>query len=304
MFTAELKKAHAGPILRSTTPIYTHKLVLVVKEPLRGDMKPDSETTIGHIARQKRRPAFPVGEICLVTSRTSRGSSKIGLIRKADDDLMKIAREAASLPLGWSKKNDKFVSPWADLGAGAWSKPAEPYKGVTVCCVTGRPALLTGAGVSMKVEKVPPKKEIIGTNRDGDGSYTITITNDTDKPITVPALLSDDNGILWDESLVILCQNKVRPIPGAKGLETAPKSTVLKPKQAVSTVVNALGMKNVQWPRGGERIELSGRNECEPSEGRRGRAADDAGKQRPDLVGLANTALAPSGRHGPHLFLS
>ena len=65
---------------------------------------------------------------------------------------------------------------------------------------------------------------------------------------------SDDKGILWDESLVILCQNKARPVPGAKGLKTAPKPTVLKPKQSVSTVVNAFGLQNIQWPRGGYRV--------------------------------------------------
>jgi len=256
VFTADLKQAQGGPVARSMPPIYTHKLILVVKDVLRGDVKPGDKLTLNHQARQIKKPTFPVGEVCLVTASTSRGRTVARFVRKADAALMKIARDAASLPLGWSKKKDKFVSPWADLGAKAWPKSAPPVPGAAVCSVTGRPALLVGAGVSLKVEKVPPAKQIKWTNPDGDGSYTITITNETDKPVTVPALLSDDKGILWDESLVILCQDKARPAPGAKGLQAAPKDTVLKPKQSVSTVVNAFGLQNVKWPRGGYRIEF------------------------------------------------
>ncbi|MDP6542734.1 MAG: hypothetical protein QGH60_02020 [Phycisphaerae bacterium] len=254
VFTADLKRAIPGPVASSMPPIYSHRLVLVVKDVLRGDLKPGANLTIHHSARQRAKPTFPVGKLCLVTATTSRGSTVAKLVRKVDDKVLQTAREATSLPLGWSKKKDKFVSPWSDLGAKAWPKSAPPVAGAAVCSVTGRPALPAGPGVSMKVVKVPPKKRIKWTNPDGDGQYKITITNDTDKPVTVPALLSDSKGILWDESLVILCQNKARPVPGAKGLQAAPKETVLKPKQAVSTVVNTFCLQNVRWPRGGYRI--------------------------------------------------
>jgi hypothetical protein len=256
VFTADLNEAQPGPVARSMPPIYTHQLVLVVKDVLRGDLKPGDKLTISHSARQVKRPTFPVGKVCLVTASKSRGSMRAGLVAQADDKLLKTARDAVSLPLGWSKKKDKLISPWASLGDKAWPKSAPKVKGAKVCSVTGRPALLTGAGVSMKVEKLPPARKIKWTNPDGDGKYTVIITNDTDKPVTLPALLSDDKGILWDESLVILCQSKARPLPGAIGLKTAPKPTVLKPKQSVMTVVNVLGLKNVKWPRGGYRIEF------------------------------------------------
>ena len=55
----------------------------------------------------------------------------------------------------------------------------------------------------MSAEPVPPVKEIKWTNPDGDGEYKITVTNTTDQPIEVPALLSDGDKILWKESLVI-----------------------------------------------------------------------------------------------------
>jgi hypothetical protein len=256
VFTADLKQAIAGPVGMSMPPMYTHKLVLVVKTVLRGDLKPGAKLTISHVVRQRAKPKFPVGKVCLVTASKSRGSMIAGLVLQADDKLMKTARDATLLPLGWSKKGAKFVSPWANLGAKAWPKSAPPVAGAAVCSVTGRPAILAGSEVSMKVEKVPPKKVIKWSNPDGDGSYKITITNETDRPATVAALLSDAKGVLWDESLVILCQKKARMIPGAKGLAAAPKSTVLKPKQSISTVVNAFLLQNVTWPRGGYRLEF------------------------------------------------
>ena len=256
VFTADLKSALAGPVMRSMPPIYTHKLILVVKDVLRGDLAPGDKLTLNHSARQVKMPTFPVGEVCLVTASISKGHTVARFVRKADAPLMKIARQAASLPLGWSKRKGKFVSPWADLGAKAWPKSAPPVAVAAVCGVTGRPALLAGAGVSMKVEKVPPKKQIKWTNPDGDGSYTVIITNETDKPVKVPALLSDDRGVLWNESLVMLCQDKARPVPGAKGVKAAVKPTVLKPKQSIMTVVNTFCLKDIRWPRGGYRVEF------------------------------------------------
>jgi len=256
VFTADLKSAQAGPVAKSMPPIYMHKLTLVVKDVLRGDVKPGDKLTLNHSARQIMKPTFPVGQVCLVTASKSRGHTVAKFVAKADADLMKTARAAASLPLGWSKKGAKFVSPWADLGAGAWPKAAKPPKGATVCSVTGRPAMLVGAGVSMKVEKVPPVKNVKWSNPDGDGEYTIIITNETDKPAKVPALLSDDKGVLWNESLVILCQGKARPVPGAKGVKAAPKTTVLKPNESITTVVNTFLLKNIRWPRGGYRVEF------------------------------------------------
>ncbi len=256
VFTADLKSAQAGPVGMSMPPLYTHKLSIVVKEVLRGDVKPGDTLTLSHSARQMKKPTFPVGQVCLITASKSRGHTIAKFVRKADAALMKTAKDAASLPLGWSKKGDKFVSPWAGLGAGAWPKSAKPVKGSVVCSVTGRPAKLGGAGISMKVEKVPPIKNVKWSNPDGDGEYTIIIKNETDKPIKVPALLSDGKGVLWNESLVVLCQGKARPAPGAKGVKTGAKATVLKANESITTVVNAFLLKGIRWPRGGYRVEF------------------------------------------------
>jgi len=254
VFTADLNQAQAGPVAKSYPPIYSHTLSVTVKEVLRGDIKPGDKLTLNHQARQMNKPTFPVGEVCLITATKSRGHTIAKFVKKADAALMKIAKEASALPLGWSKKKDKFTSPWAGMGAGAWPKSVKPAKGQAACSVTGRPAFLAGPNVSMKVEKVPPVAEVKWSNPDGDGKYTIIITNQTDKPVTVPALLSDKNGVLWEESLVILCQKKARPVPGAKGVKDPPKATVLKAKESITTVVNTFKLKNIEWPRGGYRV--------------------------------------------------
>lgn len=256
VFTAELIKARPGPVGMSMPPLYTHRLVLSVKEVLRGSVKAGDEVIAHHTARQMKRPTFPVGKLCVVAAQSSRGSLHVQFIAKAEAKLLKTARAATALPLGWSMKNDKFVSPWAAMGKGAWPKTARPAAGKAVCSVTGRPALMVGAGVSLKVEHVEPPRRIKWTNPDGDGLYRIIVTNETDKPLTVPALLTGAKGIGWNESLVILCQGKARPAPGARPVTAAPKPTVLKPGQTVTTVVNAFALKNVRWPRGGYRIEF------------------------------------------------
>jgi len=256
VFIAKLDKVQAGPVGMSYPPMYTHKLTMTVKETLRGTFKAGEEVIANHVARQIKAPTFPEGKLCVVAAQESRGSVRIQFIRLADDKLLKTVRDATNLPLGWSRVKDKLLSPWASMGKKAWPAVAKAPAGKPACSVTGRPTLMAGPGLSMKVEQVEPPKRIKWTNPDGDGEYRIIITNETDKPVTVAALLSDGKTILWNESLAIICQKKARPVPRAKGVTAAPKATVLKPGQTVSTVVNAFGLKNVQWPRGGYRLEF------------------------------------------------
>ena len=126
-----------------------------------------------------------------------------------------------------------------------------------MCEKTGRPALLAGPTVAWTVEPVPPTKSIQWTNPDGDGEYKITLTNPTDQPVSVPALLTQDGKALWRESLVILCQDHAYTCPGCKGVTGKVAPLVLKPRESVSTVVNALALQGPEWPQGGYRIEFT-----------------------------------------------
>ena len=164
---------------------------------------------------------------------------------------------AAALPVGWTTEGDKVLSPWAALGEGAWPAGAKGPEGLAACAKTGRPAFLAGKGIKLEVKPVPPAKSIQWTNPDGDGEYTVSVTNTTDKAVDVPALLSDENGIRWDQSLLIVCQGKFQPALPTAPLKAAPKATRIEAGKSVSTTVNAFRLTGVDWPRGGYRIEFT-----------------------------------------------
>jgi RNA polymerase sigma factor (sigma-70 family) len=252
---AKLVAARPGPVARSEPPIYSHTLELTILNPLRGTLKKGTDLSAHHAARQQNVPTFPVGKDCLVALKQSQGRWQVVTIREATAEDIAEAKLACSVPLGWSVVKGRLVSPWASLGGKAWPANAR-IKGWWACAETGRPSLSAGDGIELTVEVVPPKKSIKWTNPDGDGDYRVTVKNTTEKPLPVPALLRAGDKVLWDESLVILCQGKTYPVPGARGVKEAPRPVVLKPGEAVSTVVNALKLQGPQWPRGGYRIEF------------------------------------------------
>jgi hypothetical protein len=257
VFTARLDKVDAGPVGMSMPPMYTHTLHFTVETVLRGALKVDEKVTCSHVARQEKAPVFPEGKVCLVAAQRSQANIEALKVEKADPALVAQVKLACSIPLGWRAEGGKFMSPWAAMGKKAWSAemagvPADAPK----CAETGRPALMAGGAVQFDAAPVPPTKSIEWTNPDGDGEYTITVTNPTDAPVVVPALLSSGGKILWEESLVILCQDKAYPCPGAKGVSGKVEATTLAPHQTVTTVVNALRLKGPEWPQGGYRIEF------------------------------------------------
>ena len=253
-----LQEAKAGPVARSMPPIYTYRLTIEVAEVLRGDVEAGKTIPASYSARQVQAPVLPVGKRCIIVAETAReGGLHAVSIVEATDEALALARTAAGLPLGWSLADGKAVSPWAAMGEKAWPKDSgiAAAPGQAVCVTTGRPALLCGKGIKLTVEAVPPAKAIQWTNPDGDGLYTVTVENTTGKAVQVPALLADEKGgILWDESLVIVCQDKARPAPAAKGVSGKVRPATLEPGQRVSCTVNALAMDNVEWPRGGYRV--------------------------------------------------
>lgn len=255
IFTGKLTKVVEGPTAKSDPPIWNHSLTFKVDTVLRGDLQPGAELTAHHSARQDAKPVFAVDEPVIVALSKAREGVLVTNLQPQTEALLDEVKVASLLPLGWKVKDGKAISPWSALGKAAWPADLKDDKEKIICSVTGRPAYMAG-GVEFKVEKVPPKKEIQWTNPDGDGEYKITVTNPTDKPLVVPALLSADGNVLWDESLVILCQKKAYVCPGAKGISSKVGPTTLEPKQSISTVVNALRLKGPEWPQGGYRIEF------------------------------------------------
>jgi RNA polymerase sigma factor (sigma-70 family) len=253
--SAQLTKVIPGPVGLSEPPLYTTTLQLHVNKVLRGSLKQGEDIAANHSIRQKAPPVFPEGKEVLVALSTVQGRKVAQAVVEATAADVEQATSACSLPLGWTVEKGRLLSPWATLGPKAWPADAKAKESF-VCAETGRPSLLVGGGIELTAEPVPPKVALKYGNPDGDGEYQITVKNTTALPVSVPALLSDGKTILWDESLVILCQKKVYTIPGAKGLAKSPQPTVLKPGESVSGVVNALKLKGPDWPKGGYRIEF------------------------------------------------
>jgi hypothetical protein len=260
IFTGKLTKVVEGPTANSLPPIYNHTLTFSVDKVLRGDLKPGTELTAHHSARQEQKPLFATDKPVVVAASKERNGLRVTILEAETEALLDEIKVASLLPLGWKVKEGKAISPWAVFGKAAWPASWTDEKEKVLCSVTKRPAYMAG-DIEFMVEKVPPVNEIKWTNPDGDGEYKITVTNPTDKPLVVPALLSADGKVLWAESLVILCQKKAYVCPGARGFnlldtKTQPGPTTLEPKQSISTVVNALRLKGPEWPRGGYRIEF------------------------------------------------
>ena len=254
VFIGTLDMVVAGPVGRSFPPMFTHKLSFTVKEPIRGDLKPGSKVEASSVARQRVAPVFPEGEACVVGAEKSRGGFQVKTILKLDPAKIASIRLACSLPLGWKGKEGDVRSPWAGLKS-KW--PAGLKEGAKLFCAsTGRPALGFGSGATFAVEKVPPGTSIKWTNPDGDGEYKLTVANPGDKPIVIPALRRIGNKILWNESVVVLCQSKTYAAPGARGLSVTTSPVTLKPGQKLSGIINPLALEGPSWPKGGYRISF------------------------------------------------
>jgi len=255
VFTGTLDAIQRGPTAKSLPPIYSTRLMVTVDEVFRGDVKAGQQITLAHRARQMQEPQFPEGKKVLVGAKRDRRHLMVNAIEVASDDVIARARKGMAIPLGWQVGAKGLTSPWAEQGPDFWPA-ALGADAEHKCKATGRPALLAGSGVTFAVAKVPPAKEIKWTNPDGDGAYKVTVRNDGDKAVTIPALLSADGKILWKESLMIRCQDKNYPLPGIAAVPAKAGPTTLKPGESVAHEVHALALTGPEWPKGGYRIEF------------------------------------------------
>jgi hypothetical protein len=261
LFVGELTASRSGPMGLSNPPLYNVTLTLDVTESFRGDFAADESATISYQVRQQNPPVFTAGESYIVTGhydpRVERFIGESATL--ATEEALSSARLAGTLPVGWSASEGKLIAPWsAEL---PWPGRTNAAR-MLVDSVTGRRALLVPEGISLTTAKVPPAEEIKWTNPDGDGLYTVTVTNTTDAAIRIPALLSDGDGnILWANSLIVLSKDTsetyAHPAPGATLMEAEPQATTLQPGESVSGVVNTLLLPGIKWPRGGYRVEFT-----------------------------------------------
>lgn len=251
---ADLTLAVAGPVGLSEPPLRTYKLSFTLRETLRGTYPKDTAVIASYSVRQREEPKFLAGRY-LVAFSAGKGNLVLTGLEPLNEANLKQARFACSVPLGWVVREKKLVSPWASLGEKSWQAKSDGKVEVR-CSVTGRPGFMAGPGVELIVEKAPPKVEFKFKNPDGDGEYKVTVKNWTEKTIEVPALLTDGKDVLWNESLVLICQGKSYALPDAKGAPDGVKAVSLKPGESVSTTIQALKLEGPAYPRGGSRIEF------------------------------------------------
>ena len=206
VFIATLKEVQEGPVARSFPPIYTFRLTFEkADKPLRGTL-PEKLGPFHFSHRGEAPPAMKIGERYMVAAKNSEGAAIVALV-PATDETVEQAKSALSLPIGWANDGGEVVSPWASRGADWWPADAQ-LKADFQCATSGRPALLAGDGIEVKVEQVPPKNLQEFKNPFGDGQFKVTVTNTGKMGLTVPALIKDGDDIRWHDSLVIMCQNK------------------------------------------------------------------------------------------------
>jgi len=261
---AAIEKVTYGPVARSMPPIHTGTVTLKDITVLRGPAQ-KAPLACRFAIRQVPRPTFPTGDKLIVTASIKSGKAVIETHSKATEDNIKLAKLAVSVPVGWSVakgggQKPVLTSPWSALGKKAWPKGLKIGASAPKCSKTGRPVLLAGAGLEIKVAQIPPSKPIKWQNPYGDGKFKIELINSTAKPITVDALLTNGKKgvgreILWADSLVILCRSKSYIFAGDAGKITPDaKPLTLGPHKSVSVEINVLELKPIAWPRGGSRV--------------------------------------------------
>lgn len=246
VFVGKLTKVTEGPTALSNPPIYNWTFEFEVTEMLRG-AKPDAKG-YRHSFRGNNPPKFGVGTAYVVGAKKSGDAWTVGALTVDGEDERKVVKKLLSIPAGWKWEKDKPVSPWA-----SW--PEDGPKGDVVCSKSGRPALLVGEGIEVKVEQVPAKNpQKFKNDMYGDGMFKITVKNATKKDVTVPAILTNGKDVLWGDSVLFIYNGKPLVLPTAGKVTKETKPLALKAGEEVSGEVNALLLDGVEWPRGGSRV--------------------------------------------------
>ncbi len=175
--------------------------------------------------------------------RLSRGShlpKDIGPhMMQATAEVRKQAEAAAKLPIGWTFDGKTLVSPWSAIKG----RYAEGTPEGLACAKSGRPAFLAPKGLTLTVDRAK-NQTTNGKFRRRDSRppppgvfYDITLTNTTKEPITVDALRSKNSKILWDESILFVCEWEVWLPIGYEGFTTDTEATVIEPGQKLTTTM-------------------------------------------------------------------
>jgi len=253
IFTATTTNIRQGPTARSFPPIYNFTITVKNINMIRGNKV--GKLIFHYQARQHKKPNIPNNtELIFAGHSDKNGGIIISIIAEKNKKNLEIAKTASILPIGWQKTEKNIIlSPWSKKQKSYWPKNCKLTSKIK-CAKSGRPALMTGNNIIIEVDQIIPEKIVKYTNEYGDGKFTIKVTNISDKPVTIPALLKSKNKILWKQSLVFIVHDKSYIMDDMKQLPSDIEAVTLKANQTISTEINTLELQNMRWPQGGRRI--------------------------------------------------
>ncbi len=192
-------KVVEGPTALSDPPIWNHQLTFKVETVLRGDVEIWRGAQAYHNARQDAKHRVRHGSTVIVAASKERDGLRVAILEPNTEALLDEVKVASLLPLGWKVKSgqsDFALGPARQGGVAGGHERRERKDHLLrhrASGVHGRwDRVQSGKGSAQEGHQVDQP--------DGDGEYKITVTNPTDKPLVVPALLSADGKVLWDES--------------------------------------------------------------------------------------------------------
>ena len=171
-------------------------------------------------------------------------------IKIATPERLDIIKKAMSLPRGWRYKDGKVVSPYAESNI-KWPAKAKVSANI-VCSKTNRPALTIPDGIKWTVKQVIPKEIQKYTNSYGDGKFTVTVANTTEKKLTVPGLLRSGGKILWEASVLFKGSTTTVHLPHE--IPDDVESVELEPGESLSHEVNILLLPDYKHIKGSRRV--------------------------------------------------
>ncbi|UJR37564.1 hypothetical protein I4U23_030265 [Adineta vaga] len=223
---------------------------------LRIIQNPDGSETIANDTQEKevREPTSGLTYLACISD-----GQFISTLVELDNNTIEQLLQSSQMPLGWNKQsNGQMESPWQHSHAkhAKWYNN-QRFAGCEKCFKTGRPLLITHEDISFSCEPVKALQTKEYQNPDGDGVFQLTVTNKSNRPVEIPALLRDirSKKILWEESIFVITDAGNHFFPG-HGHAHDVESTILEPHESVSTKLDTLTLHGLSWPQGGWRLKL------------------------------------------------
>ena len=183
----------------------------------------------------------------------------INTLVELDQNTVEQLVQSSKMPLGWNRQdNGRYESAWQHSHAKHIKWHENPcFAQHEKCAKTGRPLLITSDEISVSCEPVHAAQTKEYQNPDGDGVFKLTVTNNSNRPIEIPALLRDRRSkkVLWEESVFVITDAGNHFFPG-HGQARDVEATLLEPHESISTKLDTLTLHGLSWPQGGWRLNL------------------------------------------------